>query len=145
MCGGKRKGAFVEPAVLTNTTPEMRVNCAEIFAPVVTVEPYDDFHEAVRQVNNSDYGLQAGVITRDAGLIQMAFEELEVGGVIVGDVPSFRVDQMPYGGIKDSGSGPRGFALFHRRHDRAQAAGHGLALNSCRCQRERRMPCPPHS
>ena len=108
LCGGQRKGAFVEPAVLTGTTPEMRVNCAEIFAPVVTVEPYDDFHDAVRQVNNSSYGLQAGVLTRDAGLIQLAFEELEVGGVIVGDVPSFRVDQMPYGGIKESGLGREG-------------------------------------
>ena len=108
LCGGKRKSAFVEPAVLTGTTPEMRVNCAEIFAPVVTLEPYDEFRDAVRQVNNSSYGLQAGVFTRDAVLIQTAFEELEVGGIIVGDVPSFRVDQMPYGGIKDSGLGREG-------------------------------------
>jgi glyceraldehyde-3-phosphate dehydrogenase (NADP+) len=108
LAGGKRHGAFVEPTVLTGTTPEMRVNCAEIFAPVVTVEPYDDFREAVHQVNNSSYGLQAGVLTRDAGLIQFAFDELEVGGVIVGDVPSFRVDQMPYGGMKDSGLGREG-------------------------------------
>src|SRR5271167_1341329 len=108
LSGGQRKGAFVEPTVLTGTTPEMRVNCAEIFAPVVTVEPYHDFREALRQVNNSSYGLQAGVLTRDAGLIQLAFEELEVGGVIVGDVPSFRVDQMPYGGIKESGLGREG-------------------------------------
>ena len=108
LCGGKRKGSFLEPAVLTGTTPEMRVNCAEVFAPVVTVEPYEDFRDAVRRVNQSSYGLQAGVLTRDAGLIQFAFEELEVGGVIVGDVPSFRVDQMPYGGIKDSGLGREG-------------------------------------
>jgi acyl-CoA reductase-like NAD-dependent aldehyde dehydrogenase len=108
LAGGKRNGAFVEPTVLTGTTPEMRVNCAEVFAPVVTVEPYEYFREAVRQVNSSSYGLQAGVLTRDAGLIQIAFEELEVGGVIVGDVPSFRVDQMPYGGIKDSGLGREG-------------------------------------
>ncbi len=108
LCGGKRRGSLVEPTVLTGTTPEMSVNCAEIFAPVVTVEPYDDFRDAVRRVNESRYGLQAGVLTRDAGLIQMAFEELEVGSVIVGDVPSFRVDQMPYGGIKDSGLGREG-------------------------------------
>jgi acyl-CoA reductase-like NAD-dependent aldehyde dehydrogenase len=108
LCGGQRKGSFVEPAVLTGTTPEMRVNSAEVFAPVVTVEPYDDFRDAVRQVNHSSYGLQAGVLTRDAGLIQFAFEELEVGGVIVGDVPSFRIDQMPYGGMKDSGLGREG-------------------------------------
>jgi acyl-CoA reductase-like NAD-dependent aldehyde dehydrogenase len=86
----------------------MRVNCAEVFAPVVTVEPYDDFREAIHQVNNSPYGLQAGIMTYDARLIQLAFEELEVGGVIVGDVPSFRVDQMPYGGIKESGLGREG-------------------------------------
>jgi acyl-CoA reductase-like NAD-dependent aldehyde dehydrogenase len=108
LAGGKRTGSFVEPTVLTNTTPEMRVNCAEIFAPVVTVEPYDDFREALRQVNRTSFGLQAGLFTNDARLIQMAFEELEVGGLIVGDVPSFRVDQMPYGGIKESGLGREG-------------------------------------
>jgi acyl-CoA reductase-like NAD-dependent aldehyde dehydrogenase len=86
----------------------MRVNCEEIFAPVVTVEPYDEFNEALHQVNNSTYGLQAGLFTRDAVLIQTAFNELEVGGLIVGDVPSFRVDQMPYGGMKDSGVGREG-------------------------------------
>jgi acyl-CoA reductase-like NAD-dependent aldehyde dehydrogenase len=108
LTGGKRSGALVEPAVLTGTSPAMRVNCAEIFGPVVTVERYDDFRDALQQVNNSAYGLQAGVFTNDARLIQMAFEELEVGGVIVGDVPSFRVDQMPYGGIKESGLGREG-------------------------------------
>jgi len=108
LAGGKRKGAFVEPTILTDTAPEMRVNCDEVFAPVVTVEGYDDFGEALRQVNHSNYGLQAGLFTRDAVLIQNAFNELEVGGLIVGDVPSFRVDQMPYGGMKDSGFGREG-------------------------------------
>jgi acyl-CoA reductase-like NAD-dependent aldehyde dehydrogenase len=108
LCGGKRNGSTVEAAVLTGTDPNMRVNCAEVFGPVVTVEPYETFDEALRSINHSDYGLQAGVMTRDAGLIQTAFEELEVGGVIVGDVPSFRVDQMPYGGVKDSGLGREG-------------------------------------
>ncbi len=108
LCGGGHKGSVVEPAVLTGTLPNMRVNCAEIFAPVVTVEPYDEFPEAVRSVNDSPYGLQAGVFTRDAVLIQTAFDELEVGGVMIGDVPSFRVDQMPYGGVKDSGLGREG-------------------------------------
>jgi aldehyde dehydrogenase (NAD+) len=108
LCGGRRNGAMVEPAVLTDTSPEMRVNCAEVFGPVVTVEPYEYFPEALHHINDSNYGLQAGVFTRDAGLIQMAFEELEVGAVIAGDVPSFRVDQMPYGGVKDSGLGREG-------------------------------------
>jgi acyl-CoA reductase-like NAD-dependent aldehyde dehydrogenase len=108
LCGGGRKGSVVEPAVLTGTSPNMRVNCAEIFGPVVTLEPYDEFLEAIRQVNDSPYGLQAGVFTRDAVLIQVAFDELEVGGVMVGDVPGFRVDQMPYGGVKESGLGREG-------------------------------------
>jgi acyl-CoA reductase-like NAD-dependent aldehyde dehydrogenase len=108
LLGGKRKGALVEPTVLTGTTPEMRVNSAEIFAPVVTVESYDEFSNALFQINNTPYGLQAGVFTRDAGHIQAAFETLEVGSVIAGDVPSFRVDQMPYGGVKDSGLGREG-------------------------------------
>jgi acyl-CoA reductase-like NAD-dependent aldehyde dehydrogenase len=108
LCGGKRHGAMVEPTVLTDTSPTMRVNCAEIFGPVVTLESYETFDEALRSVNHSNYGLQAGLMTRDAVLIQTAFDELEVGGLIVGDVPSFRVDQMPYGGVKDSGLGREG-------------------------------------
>jgi len=107
-CGGKRKGSIVEPAVLTGTSPQMRVNCAEVFGPVVTAEPYEKFEEALAAVNRSDYGLQAGVMTRDAVLIQQAFDTLDVGAVIIGDVPSFRVDQMPYGGVKDSGFGREG-------------------------------------
>ncbi|MGA2689286.1 MAG: aldehyde dehydrogenase family protein, partial [Candidatus Korobacteraceae bacterium] len=83
LCGGKRKGALVEPTVLTDTTPNMRVNSAEVFGPVVTVESYETFDEALSSVNNSVYGLQAGIMTHDARLIQTAFEELEVGSVIV--------------------------------------------------------------
>jgi acyl-CoA reductase-like NAD-dependent aldehyde dehydrogenase len=108
LCGGKRKGSMVEPTVLTETTPNMRVNSAEIFGPVVTVEPYETFDEAIRLINGSQYGLQAGLMTHDARLIQTAFDEIEVGGLIVGDVPTFRVDQMPYGGVKDSGLGREG-------------------------------------
>ncbi len=108
LCGGGRKNLVVEPAVLTGTRPEMKVNCQEIFGPVVTIEPYREFDEALRKVNHSAYGLQAGVFTRDAKLLFQAYEELEVGGVIAGDVPSFRIDQMPYGGVKDSGMGREG-------------------------------------
>ena len=74
----------------------------------MTVEAYDHFDEAIRRVNDTPYGLQAGVFTRDARLIFKAYEELEVGGVIAGDVPSFRMDQMPYGGVKESGTGREG-------------------------------------
>jgi acyl-CoA reductase-like NAD-dependent aldehyde dehydrogenase len=108
LCGGGRKGSIVEPTVLTGTKPEMKVNCQEIFGPVVTVEPYQTFDEALRRINNSNFGLQAGVFTRDAKLLFQAFDELEVGAVVAGDIPSFRIDQMPYGGIKDSGLGREG-------------------------------------
>lgn len=106
--GGSRKGSVLEPTVLTGTRPDMKVNCQEIFAPVVTVEPYEDFDSALRQLNNSPYGLQAGVFTRDAKLLFQAYEELEVGAVIAGDVPTFRIDNMPYGGVKESGLGREG-------------------------------------
>ncbi len=108
LCGGQRRGPVLAPTVLTGTRPEMKVNCQEIFAPVVTVEAYDDFNQALKQINNSPYGLQAGLFTRDAKLIFNAYEELEVGGLIAGDVPAFRIDHMPYGGVKDSGLGREG-------------------------------------
>jgi acyl-CoA reductase-like NAD-dependent aldehyde dehydrogenase len=108
LVGGRRQGAFLEPTVLTGTRPEMQVQCEEIFAPVVVVEPYDDFEQALALVNQTRYGLQAGVFTTDARLIFRAFEELEVGGVIAGDVPTWRIDHMPYGGVKDSGLGREG-------------------------------------
>jgi len=108
LSGGKRRGSILDPTVLTGTRPDMKVNCQEIFAPVVTLEPYDSFSQALRVINESPYGLQAGVFTRDAARIFQAFEELEVGGVIAGDVPSFRIDHMPYGGVKDSGLGREG-------------------------------------
>ncbi len=108
LCGGKRQGSLLEPTVLTGTKADMKVNCQEIFAPVVTVEPYTEFASALREVNNSAYGLQAGLFTRDAKLIFQAYEELEVGGLIAGDVPTFRIDHMPYGGVKDSGLGREG-------------------------------------
>ncbi|HUR36388.1 MAG TPA: aldehyde dehydrogenase family protein, partial [Terriglobales bacterium] len=108
LCGGGRNRSIVEPAVLTNTKPTQKVNCEEIFGPVVTVERYKTFDSALKSANDSRYGLQAGVFTADRGRIQRAFEELEVGGVMVNEVPTFRADNMPYGGIKDSGLGREG-------------------------------------
>ena len=108
LSGGKRNGSFVEPTVLTGTRPEMRVNCQEVFAPVKTVEAYSEFGDALSAINASPYGLQAGLFTRDAALIFRAYEELRVGGLIVGEAPTFRVDHMPYGGVKDSGLGREG-------------------------------------
>jgi len=84
------------------------VSCLEVFGPVVTIEPYTTFHDAVRMVNDTNFGLQAGVFTRNMNEINHAFSSLEVGGVIINDVPTFRVDHMPYGGIKDSGLGREG-------------------------------------
>ena len=106
--GGKRNGSFLEPTILTHTRPDMKVSCQEVFAPVVLVEPYDDFEDAIRRINDSPYGLQTGVFTRDVKLLFKAFEKLEVGGVIAGDMSSFRIDHMPYGGVKDSGMGREG-------------------------------------
>jgi acyl-CoA reductase-like NAD-dependent aldehyde dehydrogenase len=108
LLGGGREGSVLEPTILTNTRPEMKVNCQEVFAPVKTVEPYEDFADALKRINASPYGLQAGLFTNDARLIFRAYDELEVGGLIVGDVPTFRIDHMPYGGVKDSGLGREG-------------------------------------
>jgi acyl-CoA reductase-like NAD-dependent aldehyde dehydrogenase len=108
LAGGARSGALLPPTVLARTVPSMRVECEEVFAPVVTLTPYDTFDEAVARVNDSRYGLQAGVFTRDLGRIEQAFETLEVGGIIVNDAPTWRADRMPYGGVKDSGVGREG-------------------------------------
>ncbi|HEX6644857.1 MAG TPA: aldehyde dehydrogenase family protein [Gemmatimonadales bacterium] len=106
--GGGRAAARLDPTVLLRTTPAMKVNREEIFAPVVTVRTYDAFDDALALVNDSPYGLQAGLFTSDIRRIMRAFEELEVGGIIVNDVPTWRVDQMPYGGVKMSGLGREG-------------------------------------
>jgi len=108
LCGGSRHGAFLEPAVLTNVKSEMKVCSEEVFAPVVVIESYDTFDDAIRRVNDSPYGLQAGIFSRDMSLLMKAFEELEVGGVIAGDSSAWRIDQMPYGGVKNSGIGREG-------------------------------------
>jgi acyl-CoA reductase-like NAD-dependent aldehyde dehydrogenase len=108
LTGGERKGSMITPAVLTGTKPGMKVRDEEVFGPVVCVEPYNDFEQALAEVNHSKYGLQAGLLTRDAGRILTAYRELEVGALIVGDTPTWRIDPMPYGGIKDSGLGREG-------------------------------------
>jgi acyl-CoA reductase-like NAD-dependent aldehyde dehydrogenase len=86
----------------------MKISCEEVFAPVVTVEEYGSFEKAVEMVNNSRFGLQAGVFTHDINKVFYAFRELEVGGVIINDYPTYRIDHMPYGGVKDSGLGREG-------------------------------------
>ncbi|MGA7342366.1 MAG: aldehyde dehydrogenase family protein [Terracidiphilus sp.] len=106
--GGERKGSMVTPTILTATSPGMKVRDEEIFGPVAVIEPYDDFEQALADVNHSRFGLQAGLLTRDAGHILTAFRELEVGALIVGDTPTWRLDPMPYGGVKESGLGREG-------------------------------------
>lgn len=106
--GGERDGAFYPPTILEKTTPAMKVNRLEVFAPLMTITAYRQFGEAVKAVDDSRYGLQAGIFTRDVERIRYAYENLTVGGVIVGDVPTYRIDHMPYGGVKASGSGREG-------------------------------------
>ena len=108
IAGGGRQGSMMEPTILTGTKPGMKVRDEEVFGPVVAIEPYEDFEEALAEVNHSKYGLQAGLMTRDAGRILTAYRELEVGALIVGDSPNWRLDPMPYGGVKDSGLGREG-------------------------------------
>ncbi|MGB2985602.1 MAG: aldehyde dehydrogenase family protein, partial [Phycisphaerae bacterium] len=108
ICGGRRDGVFYDATLLENVEPHMKISCVEAFGPVVTLQPFVDFKEAVRIVNDSVYGLQAGIFSRNIDHAFYAFNELEVGGVIINDVPSFRVDHMPYGGVKDSGLGREG-------------------------------------
>lgn len=108
LCGGRRDGAMLDATILTGTNPEMRVVAEEAFAPVAVVEKFSDFAEAVDLSNHSKYGLQAGVFTNDLRNMNYAAENLEYGGVMINDVPTFRVDNMPYGGAKESGFGREG-------------------------------------
>jgi glyceraldehyde-3-phosphate dehydrogenase (NADP+) len=108
LCGGNRKGGFFEATILTGTDATMKVFAEEVFGPIVVVEKVNSRDEGIRQLNNTRFGLQAGIFTNDFQFIQKAFREIEVGGVIVNDVPTFRVDHMPYGGVKDSGLGREG-------------------------------------
>jgi glyceraldehyde-3-phosphate dehydrogenase (NADP+) len=106
--GAKRSGVMIEPTVLTDVTSSMKVCSEEVFGPVVTVTRYRRFEEALAALNQSAYGLQAGVFTRDIEKVFLAYRELEVGTVLANEIPTFRADQMPYGGVKDSGLGREG-------------------------------------
>jgi len=126
LTGGKADGPFFQPTIISGTTPEMKVRCEEIFGPVVTVSPYQTFDEALAEVNNSKYGLQAGVFTNDINRAFEAHRTLEVGGVIINDQSAFRADQMPYGGSKDSGFGREGlrFAMEEMTEPRIMVLSH---------------------
>ncbi len=106
--GGKRDGTYYEPTILTNTNLNMKVCALEAFGPIVVIEKFKTIQNAIGEINNSAFGLQAGVFTNSQKEIHTAFQKLEVGGVIINDIPTFRVDHMPYGGVKDSGLGREG-------------------------------------
>jgi len=108
LVGGQREGRVVRPAVLENVDRDCRIYDNEVFGPVLILEVFDEFDEALEVINRSRYGLQAGLFVRDIVKIRKAWDRLEVGAVIINDVPSFRADHMPYGGVKDSGLGREG-------------------------------------
>jgi acyl-CoA reductase-like NAD-dependent aldehyde dehydrogenase len=110
LCGGGRTGPVVEATLLEGVPRTCNLYAEEVFGPVAILSRFSDFNAALAEVNDSHFGLQAGVFTRDIYKAQKAWEELEVGGVVIGDVPSWRVDHMPYGGVKDSGLGREGIA-----------------------------------
>ena len=123
--GGEREGAYVRPTVVEGVPPHARLCAEEAFAPVVVVSPFTRFGDALERCNDSRYGLQAGVFTRDLSRAWAAFENLDVGGVVIDDVPTFRMDNMPYGGSKRSGSGREGirWAMEHMTELRLMVVG----------------------
>ncbi|WP_338748705.1 aldehyde dehydrogenase family protein [Janibacter alittae] len=120
LTGGRRDGSTYAPTVLEDVPVDAKVSCEEVFGPVLLIHPVDSVDEALALVNDSRYGLQAGVFTHDLRTAFRAHRELEVGGVVIGDVPSYRADQMPYGGTKDSGEGREGvrYAMSDFTYDR---------------------------
>ena len=108
LCGGTRNGAMLEATLLDTVPMEQAICRKEAFGPVAVLSTFSSFQEAIDQVNDSDFGIHAGIFTRDIGHAMTAWDQLEVGGVVIGDVPSWRVDNMPYGGVKDSGLGREG-------------------------------------
>lgn len=108
LAGGERDGNVWQPTVLASIREDMRVSCQEVFGPLVGLYRYNDVMDAIRAVDSGDFGLQAGIFTNDWNLIQKAFDQIEVGGLMVNDVSTFRIDHMPYGGVKQSGFGREG-------------------------------------
>lgn len=108
LCGGKRNGAMLSASILEDVPKDCDISADEAFGPVSVLSSFSDFNDALAEVNNSQFGLQAGIFTRDIYKAHQAWDELEVGGVVIGDIPSWRVDNMPYGGVKESGLGREG-------------------------------------
>jgi acyl-CoA reductase-like NAD-dependent aldehyde dehydrogenase len=114
LTGGKREGNVIWPTIVVDTTPDMKINCMEVFGPVVSLIPYDHIEKVLQEVNNSEFGLQAGIFTQNINLVHKSYQILEVGGLVINDVPTYRIDHMPYGGVKMSGVGREGvrFAMM---------------------------------
>lgn len=108
LCGGSRNGQMLQATLLAEVPKDCEINTEEAFGPVSTITPFSNFDEALKLVNDSQFGLQAGIFTKDIYKAHKAWDELDVGGVVIGDVPSWRVDNMPYGGVKESGLGREG-------------------------------------
>lgn len=108
LCGGKREGAMLEATLVDRVGRDAKLYAEEAFGPVAILSRFEDFNTALDEVNDSKFGLQAGLFTRDLFRMLTAWDKLDVGGVVIGDVPSYRVDNMPYGGVKDSGLGREG-------------------------------------
>jgi acyl-CoA reductase-like NAD-dependent aldehyde dehydrogenase len=114
LAGGEEQDGLISPAVIANASPDLKVSCEEVFGPVVTVNAFDSLDEAIELANSTRYGLQAGIFTSRLDTAMRAGQELEFGGVIVNEAPTFRADQMPYGGVKDSGNTREGPAYAVR-------------------------------
>jgi acyl-CoA reductase-like NAD-dependent aldehyde dehydrogenase len=108
LCGGKRDGAMLDATLLENVPRSSKAVTEEAFGPLAVLSKFSDFNAAMAEVNDSKFGLQAGIFTRDIFKTLNAWDHLDVGGVVINDVPSYRVDNMPYGGVKDSGLGREG-------------------------------------
>lgn len=106
--GGENENGVFMPTILTNVDPTLNVSCQEVFAPIVVVNRISSVEEGIAAINDSNYGLQAGIFTNDIQTAFKASKEFEVGGVMINDIPTYRVDQMPYGGVKESGTGKEG-------------------------------------
>ena len=106
--GGKRQGALLEPTLLSQVKPEMKVVCQEVFAPIASIMAYGDFPEALRELADTAYGLQAGIYTKNIPKALEAIHALDFGGIMINDTPIFRAEHMPYGGNKASGIGREG-------------------------------------
>jgi acyl-CoA reductase-like NAD-dependent aldehyde dehydrogenase len=114
LTGGDLDGELIRPTLIANPSPELKVSCEEVFGPVVTLTPYDTLDEALELANGTKYGLQAGIFTMNLDNALHAADELEFGGVTVNEAPTFRADQMPYGGVKESGNTREGPAYAVR-------------------------------